>query len=55
METKEEKISVKDLTDVISMLIKEDIIATYTQKDAVLGMTLLNGQKFELSISEIKN
>ena len=36
METNQPKISVKDLTEEITLLIKEEIVATYTEEDDAL-------------------
>ena len=54
MEEKLPKISVKDLTEEIALLIKEEIVATYTEEENALQIHFLNGQNFLVSIEEIK-
>ena len=54
METNQPKISVKDLTEEITLLIKDEIVATYTEEDTALQVHLLNGQNFRISVEEIQ-
>ncbi|MBQ8320381.1 MAG: hypothetical protein IJX81_05830 [Clostridia bacterium] len=53
METKQLQISVKDLTEEIALLIKEEIVATYTEEDDAFQMHFMNGQNFRIKIEEI--
>ena len=54
MENNQPKISVKDLTEEITLLIKDEIVATYTEEDAALQVHFLNGQHFRISVEEIQ-
>ena len=54
MENNNTKISVKDLTEEITLLIKDEIVATYTEEDSALQVHFLNGQHFRISIEEIQ-
>ena len=53
MGNKQLKISVKDLTEEITLLIKEEIVATYTEEDDALQVHFLNGQNFRIKVEEI--
>ena len=53
MEKTERKISVKDLTEEITLLIKEEIVATYTEEEDALQVHFLNGQNFRIKVEEI--
>ena len=54
MENTQPKISVKDLTEEITLLIKEEIVATYTEEDDALQVHFLNGQNFRIKVEEIQ-
>ena len=54
MENNNTKISVKDLTEEVTLLIKDEIVATYTEEDSALQVHFLNGQHFRISIEEIQ-
>ena len=54
MEKQDNKISVRDLTEEITLLIKEDIVATYTEEEDALQVHFLNGQNFRISVEEIQ-
>ena len=54
MEKNNTKISVKDLTEEITLLIKDEIVATYTEEDSALQVHFLNGQHFRISVEEIQ-
>lgn len=54
MENNNTKISVKDLTEEITLLIKDEIVATYTEEDSALQVHFLNGQHFRISVEEIQ-
>ena len=54
MENKQFRISVQDLTEEITLLIKEEIVATYTEEETALQLHFLNGQHFRVSVEEIK-
>ncbi len=54
MEKQDTKISVRDLTEEITLLIKEEIVATYTEEDSALQVHFLNGQNFRISVEEIQ-
>ena len=49
-----QKISVRYLTEEITLLIKEEIVATYTEEDYALQVHFLSGQSFRISVEEIK-
>jgi hypothetical protein len=54
MENTAQKISVQDLTEEITLLIKEEIVAMYTEEETALQVHFLNGQNFRISVEEIK-
>ena len=54
MENYQSPISVKDLTEEITLLIKDEIVATYTEEESALQVHFLNGQNFRISVAEIK-
>ena len=54
MEQKQPQISVKDLTEEITLLIKEELVATYTEEDNALQVHFLNGQNFRIVVEEMK-
>ena len=53
MDKSQAKISVQDLTEEITLLIKEDIVATYTEEDDALQVHFFNGQNFRIKVEEI--
>ena len=53
MEKQDTKISVRDLTEEITLLIKEDIVATYTEEEDALQIHFINGQNFRVKVEEI--
>ena len=54
MENNQRQISVRDLTEEITLLIKDEIVATYTEEENALQVYFLNGQHFRVSIEEMK-
>ena len=54
MEQKQPQISVKDLTEEITLLIKEEIVATYTEEGSALQIHFVNGQNFRVIVEEMK-
>ncbi len=52
MENNQTKISVRELTEEVTQLIKDEIVATYTQDDNMLQMRFVNGQKFRIRLEE---
>ena len=54
MENNQRQISVRDLTEEITLLIKEEIVATYIEEENALQVHFLNGQNFRISIEEMK-
>ena len=54
MENNQRQISVRDLTEEITMLVKDEIVATYTEEENALQVHFLNGQNFRISVKEIK-
>ena len=54
MENNQRQISVSDLTEEIALLIKAEIVATYTEEENALQVHFLNGQHFRISIEEMK-
>ena len=53
MKNTETKISVRDLTEEITLLIKDEIVATYTEEENALQVHFLNGQNFRISVEEM--
>ena len=53
MDKSQAKISVQDLTEEITLLIKEDIVATYTEEDDAPQVHFFNGQNFRIKVEEI--
>ena len=53
MDKSQSKISVKDVTEEITLLIKEEIVATYTEEDDALQVHFFNGQNFRIKVEEI--
>ena len=54
MENNQRQISVRDLTEEITLLIKDEIVATYTEEESALQVHFLNGQNFRISVEEMK-
>jgi len=54
MKNTQPKISVKDLTEEITLLIKDEIVATYTEEETALQVHFLNGQNFRISVEEMQ-
>ena len=54
MEKTQSKISVRDLTEEITLLIKEEIVATYTEEEFALQVHFLNGQHFRITFEEMQ-
>ena len=53
MEKNNTKVSVKDLTEEITLLIKDEIVATYTEEEDALQIHFINGQNFRVKVEEI--
>ena len=53
MENTQTKISVQELTEEITLLIKDEIVATYTEEETALQIHFLNGQNFRISVEEM--
>ena len=54
MEKQETKISVRDLAEEITLLIKDELVATYTEEEDALQVHFLNGQNFRIRVEEIE-
>ena len=54
MQNTQTKISVRDLTEEITLLIKDEIVATYTEEENALQVHFLNGQNFRISVEEMQ-
>ena len=54
MENNQRQISVKDLTEEITLLVKDEIVATYTEEENALQVHFLNGQNFRISVEEMQ-
>ena len=52
MKNKQDKISVKELTEEITLLIKDEIVATYTEEDDALQVHFINGQTFRIKVEQ---
>ena len=50
MENNQRQISVRDLTEEITLLVKDEIVATYTEEENALQVHFLNGQNFRISV-----
>lgn len=53
MEQESIRISVEELTEKITLLIREEIVATYTKEENALQVHFLNGQNFRIIIKEL--
>ena len=53
MENNQRQISVRDLTEEITLLVKDEIVATYTEEENALQVHFLNGQNFRISVEEM--
>ena len=53
MNNEQQKISVKELMDEVAWLIKDEIVATYTEGEDTLEMYFINGQNFRIKVEEI--
>ena len=53
MEKQESRISVEELTEEITLLIKDEIVATYTEEENALQVHFLNGQSFRIVVEEV--
>lgn len=52
--TKEQlKISIQEVTRMVALLVKEEILATYTEGENCFWLSFLNGQKFRIGIEEV--
>ena len=54
MEQQDEKISVREVTEELTLLIKEGIVATYTEEESAVQVHFLNGQSFRIAVEEMK-
>ena len=54
MEHNQRQISVKDLTKEITLLIKDELVAKYTEEEVALEVHFLNGQNFRIFVEEVK-
>ncbi|MBQ8405742.1 MAG: hypothetical protein IJX09_03725 [Clostridia bacterium] len=54
MKNEQFNISVQDLTEEITLLMREEMVATYTEEETAVQVHFLNGQSFRVSIEEIK-
>ncbi len=54
MKNEQFSISVQDLTEEITLLIREEMVATYTEEETAVQVHFLNGQSFRVSVEEIK-
>ena len=53
MKNTQTQISVRDLTEEITLIIKDEIVATYTEEETALQVHFLNGQNFRISVEEM--
>ncbi len=54
MEKHQTKISVRDLAEEITLLIKDEIVARHTKEETALQVHFLSGQNFRIFIEEMK-
>lgn len=52
MNNEQQKISVKELMKEITLFIKDEIVATYTEGEDSLEMYFINGQNFRIKVEE---
>lgn len=48
------KISVKDVTKKLTLLIKDEIVATYTEEETALQIHFVSGQSFRIRVEEMR-
>lgn len=53
MKNEHTQITVKGLTETITALIKDEIVAMYTEEDNALLVHFLNGRNFRVKVEEI--
>ena len=54
MKNTQTQITMKDLTEEITLLIKDEIVAMYTEEENALQVHFLNGQSFRISVEEMR-
>ena len=54
MENNQRQISVRDLTEEITLILTDEIVARYTEEDSALQIHFLNGQNYRISVEEMK-
>lgn len=54
MATQEQRISVKDLTEEVTIILKDELIAQFVEADDALQIDFPNGQKFNLKVEEVQ-
>ncbi len=47
------KLTAKSLTEEIAVCLKDEFVATFTQKEEGIELAFANGQKFSLKIEEL--
>ncbi len=52
MAHQEQKITVKELMYELSLIIRDELIAMYTEEEAALQIHFLNGQHFRVRVEE---
>ena len=55
MNNEQQKISVKELMKEITLLIKDEIVAAYTEEEDALQVHFINGQNFRIKVEEADN
>ncbi len=54
MATQEQKISVKDLAEEVTIILKDEMVAQFVEEDDALQLHFQNGQKFRLKVEEMQ-
>ena len=54
MDKSQERISVRALTEEVTFLMRENVVATYTEEDEALQVHFINGQNFRIAVEEMQ-
>lgn len=54
MDNNQTNISAEQLTEQITLLIKDEMVVTCARKKTTIRLYFLNGQRFSISIEEVK-
>ncbi len=48
-----DKVSVKEITEELTIIIKDELVATYIESETTLEIRLMNGQRFLMQVTEL--